>query len=80
MPYITTGKPFRHDQGYHRIDQCKCEDGSVVPDRILCAGPRDMSPVYDGQYDVRCSCCWLNFGHTEEKHNESVVKWDEDSK
>lgn len=80
MPYIETGKPYRHDKGYHRIDQYQRPDGSIVPDRMLCAGPRDTSPVYNGQYDTRCSCCWLGFGHTETKHTESVIQWDADSK
>jgi hypothetical protein len=49
-------------------------DGQKSRDLIFCAGPQDISNQhnsgmgYGGEYNPKCSCCWLGFGHSEEAH------------
>lgn len=64
------GKPHRVDRGFGRSDV-------FIPtgeaDHTIVASITDVTPVYRGQYDSKCSCCWLNFGHSEALHNWSVA-------
>jgi len=44
-------------------------------DCLFVAGPNDNSPVHTGgmhTYDPSCSCCWLNFAHSEECHKQKL--------
>lgn len=49
-------------------------DGTAVDvvERYFAAGIKDVSHPYRGQYDSKCSCCWLGFGHTAEYHTQNV--------
>lgn len=53
---------------YHDAD-----DGNFS---VFATGPDDDSPNHSvGRgYDPRCSCCWLNFGHTADYHAVSVAE------
>ena len=59
---------FRRDIWVSRLT------GERFAERCFATGPNDKSNAhnsmtcYGGSYDPRCSCCWLNFGHTEEYH------------
>jgi hypothetical protein len=45
---------------------------------VFCAGKDDTSPVMvngkNGRYSEDCPCCYLNFGHTIDYHNQQVEK------
>ncbi|MDD4972511.1 MAG: hypothetical protein PHT07_24025 [Paludibacter sp.] len=61
------GYSFRYD-----LYTSKRDPGPPVMDMILCNDQNDLSPVYTGPYDAKCSCCWLGYGHTEAHHNKSI--------
>lgn len=45
--------------------------------QIFCLGIGDTSrqkSTYPNGYDSRCGCCYLNFGHTEARHNADVER------
>lgn len=61
------------DSSYQRIDEYTSnKDGEKFQENYLCTGLSDKSPIYYKGYDPNCSCCWLGFGHTEDKHYKSI--------
>lgn len=72
---LTTGKfagGRRHDTWTSKAT------GEVFHESAFACGPADQSnrhnssSCYGGSYDPRCACCYLNFTHTEEKHQQSI--------
>lgn len=74
---VTVGK---FDGRYRRDTYTRHEDGVSVPEPVFATGPADQSkphnsaPCYGGEYNPKCSSCWLGFPHSEEYHREQVAK------
>jgi hypothetical protein len=53
------------------------QDGKEYRETSFAASPGDLSPRHDhgigGGYDSRCSCCYLNFSHTQEYHAAAIA-------
>ena len=47
-------------------------DNLLTKEFVLCVNKKDKSGHFNGKYDSKCSACWLNYGHTINKHNESI--------
>jgi hypothetical protein len=56
--------------GAWRRDIYVDRDGRRHEEGAMHAGEGDVSPRHDklDHYDSRCSCCWLNICHTEDRH------------
>src|SRR5437016_7423390 len=77
MTYDQTRYPYHTERYLHgervwfRYDRNLW--GSCDLERWFCTGTNDRSGHHDHEdYDPRCSCCWLNFGHTEDYHARAV--------
>lgn len=49
---------------------------AAVRTRVFSAGPSDVSswhPMNQGGYDSRCSCCYLGFTHTIDRHAKGIA-------
>lgn len=81
-PYgrVFVGVPYRSGMGtYFRDDGYLSHDPSseLLVERVFAAGKADdtrhhFAPHDGDRYDARCSCCWLNFGHTVASHEHSI--------
>lgn len=68
------GTPYRDEGTWFRVDTWTSRrTGEVFRERRFAGGPRDTSDAYHGKYDPRCSCCWLNFSHTEDCHTRRAL-------
>lgn len=68
-----------NDRYYRRIDRYTPVDGSPpVLESHACVDRSDRSPIHDSWigrgYDSRCSCCYLNISHTQNRHNQSIAE------
>ena len=65
------GTPYRKygSRGYFRSD---LYTPTGEHDRIFVTGKDDFSPIFHGQYNAACSCCWLGFGHSEKYHEKAA--------
>ena len=70
--YGTYTKGISFNSSSQRVDKWTSHDGETSHEPIICHGLTDNSDVYNGKYDPLCSACWLGYGHTENKHNESL--------
>lgn len=49
-------------------------EGNVTKESTWAASTQDYSRATKSEdYDAKCACCWYGFGHTIEKHNQSVL-------
>lgn len=66
-----TGKPYLSREGtWFRNDKWTSKRmKETFMERRFAANREDNSPVFYGQYDAQCSCCWLGFSHTTDAHN-----------
>lgn len=69
MSSYKTGKPERRDRGWIRKDTYLPTGGT---DSVLIVDGKDLTPIYRGRHDERCSCCWLGYAHSEDQHNERI--------
>ena len=79
------GTPRYSDGVWIRVDTYTSnETGEISPVRCFAAGRNDTSYQFhsyyaeygNGNYDPRCSCCWLNFSHTIDEHNQNLKAHD----
>lgn len=73
----THGTPFLAERTYCRHDTYHTRaapDLDGHKDLVWCAGPQDDSPLYLGPYDAKCASCWLNHGHTTQRHAGNTEK------
>jgi len=67
------GKPTFTTSGcWRRRDTYRNNAGQTYIESRFAAGLRDDSGVFFGTYDAHCSCCYLNFSHTIDSHNQAV--------
>jgi hypothetical protein len=70
------GQPEIFRDGYSiswkRYDKFIALDGDSETYIVFITDKNDHSKVFDGEYDPECSCCWLNFAHSEQCHNERI--------
>jgi len=74
---LQTGIPYRsHENTWFRIDKyISNENMEVFNERAFCSGPDDKSARHGDngeRYNPKCSCCWLNFIHTNERHELNI--------
>ena len=66
----------RFDGRFRRDTWISARTGERFAEPAFAAGPEDKSNRHNhsiGQgYDPRCSCCYLNFTHTQELHNRRI--------
>lgn len=65
------GQPYRGERSYFRRDFYR-PTGNY--DLVFLAGANDLSPIFNGKYHPECSCCWLHFAHSEEKHRQAIER------
>lgn len=74
-PYgtYTHGVPARFGPGYSRVDTW---NGYLLdqPCIVTCASAQDDTPIFRGDYDAACACCWLGHCHTEASHTQSIAR------
>lgn len=65
--------------GRRRVDTwVSAQTGERFVERVFAVDEKDKSNVhnsnssYGGHYDPNCSCCYLNFTHTEELHQSRI--------
>ena len=62
---------------WYRVDTYTSKSGEVSRERYFAAGREDDSNIWYGERDhERCSCCYLNFGHTTDSHNRHIANHD----
>lgn len=64
--------PTGRDEEYYRK-----ADGSMVEETRHCLTRGDNSAPYSYYptgYDSRCGMCYLNAGHTTERHNHAIIQ------
>ena len=51
--------------------------GAVEWTELFSAGPNDLSAQHTRSetYDTRCACCYLNIGHTQDRHQQELDKF-----
>jgi hypothetical protein len=70
------GKPFLLDLGAARRDVRRASAGDLEGriSLVHAASMDDVTPPFAGEYDADCSCCWLGFSHSRERHERSVAE------
>lgn len=72
----THGVPFYKGHGtWRRLDTSTTTHGFMRRTLLFAAGRADDTPqhmIYPSGYDERCSCCRLNFSHTEACHQQEI--------
>ena len=71
---IEHGQCYNSDGSIHRLDRWTWNDEQPIIESWFAGSMNDDSPHYRGEYDPKCSCCWLHFGHTVECHNERISR------
>ena len=69
------GVPYHDGGSWFRSDLYHPNNTNELPvwERVFCAGRDDFSAphcIYPDGYNSRCSCCYLNIGHTKKLHQE----------
>ena len=68
QPISSTGKSWA------RYDRYTPNDGrATIVELRFVAGPDDLSDQHWGDYDGRCNECWLNFSHSEDRHQQQLA-------
>jgi hypothetical protein len=67
------GRPRWTGGSWRRTDRYTSHvTGETFNEGHFAAGREDDSLVFRGKYDSACPCCYLNFSHTTEEHNQST--------
>jgi len=75
---LTTGQAYYSGHGqWFRRDRYRNKNGETSLERYFAAGAFDQSPPLrfwgdTSSYNSECSCCWLGFGHTVDRHNANL--------
>ena len=72
----TIGRPEHRGRGWYvRYDTYHCNqpDLNGQQDRVVCLHKEDLTTIYHG-YNGQCGYCWLNHGHTEAVHENTLAQ------